>query len=152
MASYGGLDTNKSSRQATSLMMKHNHEGIGIVSFLQGKTLLITGATGFLGMVLVEKILRSVADIDKLYLLIKARNKEAAMERLNSEIIDADVFKCLKQKYGQSYQQFMLSKLVPVVGNTCESDLGLETTMADVISRQVHVIINSAANTTFNER
>ncbi|EEF27960.1 Male sterility protein, putative [Ricinus communis] len=74
------------------------------------------------------------------------------MEILKTEIINADVFKCLKQKYGQSYQNFMLSKLVPVVGNICESDLGLEATMANVISREVHVIINSAANTRFNER
>lgn len=46
----------------------------------------------------------------------------------------------------------MLSKLVPVVGNVCESDLGLEEDLADVITKEVDIIVNSAANTTFDER
>lgn len=46
----------------------------------------------------------------------------------------------------------MLSKLVPVVGNVCESNLGLEEGLANVIAKEVDVIVNSAANTTFDER
>ncbi|XVF75988.1 hypothetical protein PTKIN_Ptkin13bG0231500 [Pterospermum kingtungense] len=128
-------------------------EGIGIVKFLRGKHLFITGSTGFLAKVLIEKILRTVPDVGNIYLLIKAKNKEAAMGRLKSEIINAELFKCLQQTYGNSYQNFMLSKLIPVVGNVCESDLGLEVTdLADVIAKDVDIIVNSAANTTFDER
>ena len=46
----------------------------------------------------------------------------------------------------------MLGKLVPVVGNVCESDLGLDGDSADVIAKEVDIIVNSAANTTFDER
>ncbi|PIN12715.1 Acyl-CoA reductase [Handroanthus impetiginosus] len=46
----------------------------------------------------------------------------------------------------------MLSKLVPVVGNLLESNLGLDEDSADSIAKEVDVIINSAANTTFDER
>ena len=46
----------------------------------------------------------------------------------------------------------MLSKLVPVVGNVCESNLGLEGESADMVVKDVDVIVNSAANTTFDER
>ena len=46
----------------------------------------------------------------------------------------------------------MLSKLVPVVGNVCESDLGLDGDLGDVIAKEVDIIVNSAANTTFDER
>lgn len=46
----------------------------------------------------------------------------------------------------------MLNKLVPVVGNVCESNLALEGNIADLIVNQVDVIVNSAANTTFDER
>ncbi|XWS56140.1 hypothetical protein CRYUN_Cryun09bG0061000 [Craigia yunnanensis] len=127
-------------------------EGIGIVKFLRGKEFFITGSTGFLAKVLIEKILRTVPDVGKIFLLIKAKNKEAAMERLKSEIINAELFKCLQQTYGNSYQNFMLSKLVPVVGNVCESDLGLDGDLADVIAKEVDIIVNSAANTTFDER
>lgn len=101
---------------------------------------------------LIEKILRTMPDVGKIYLLIKAQNQEAAKERLKREVISSDIFKCLQQKYGKSYQRFMLSKLVPVVGNVCESDLGLEGDIADLIAKEVEVIVNSAANTTFDER
>ncbi|WRX23895.1 Fatty acyl-coenzyme A reductase [Theobroma cacao] len=74
------------------------------------------------------------------------------MERLKSEIINAELFKCLQQTYGNSYKNFMLSKLVPVVGNVCESDLGLDGELADMIAKEVDIIVNSAANTTFDER
>lgn len=46
----------------------------------------------------------------------------------------------------------MLSKLVPVLGNVCESNLGLEETALDEIAKDVDIIVNSAANTTFDER
>ncbi|KAM5559115.1 fatty acyl-CoA reductase 2, chloroplastic [Rosa sericea] len=128
------------------------HDGIGIVKFLKGKGFFITGGTGFLAKVLIEKILRTAPDVGKIYLLIKAKNKEAAMERLKSEIISTELFKGLRQTYGKSYQAFMLSKLVPVVGNVCESDLGLGDDIAALIAKEVDVVINSAANTTFHER
>lgn len=46
----------------------------------------------------------------------------------------------------------MLSKLVPVVGNVCESNLGIDDHTAEVIAKEVDIIVNSAANTTFDER
>ncbi|KAM7524622.1 hypothetical protein LguiA_014524 [Lonicera macranthoides] len=129
-----------------------NEDGIGIVNFIRGKSFLITGATGFLAKVLIEKILRTVPDVGTIFLLIKAKNKEAAMARLENEIINAELFKILQKKYGKSYQDFMLSKLVPVVGNVCESNLGIEEDMAKIIAKDVDIIVNSAANTTFDER
>ncbi|KAF7144959.1 hypothetical protein RHSIM_Rhsim04G0142100 [Rhododendron simsii] len=85
---------------------------------------------------LLGKILRAIPDVGGIYLLIKAQNKEAAKERVKHEIINADVFKCLQEKHGESYQAFMLSKLVPVVGNVCESNLALEGDTTDLIVNQ----------------
>ncbi|KAG6394332.1 hypothetical protein SASPL_144916 [Salvia splendens] len=59
--------------------------GIGILPFFHGKNILLTGATGLLGKVLVEKILRSTS-VGKIYLLIKAKDKEAALTRLKNEV------------------------------------------------------------------
>lgn len=68
------------------------------------------------------------------------------------QIINAELFKSLQQRYGKSYQAFMLSKLVPVVGNVCESNLGLDEEITNVIVKDVDIVVNSAANTTFDER
>ncbi|XP_051140653.1 fatty acyl-CoA reductase 2, chloroplastic-like [Andrographis paniculata] len=138
--------------EAEAVRDQEGEKGIGIVQFLKGKTFLITGATGFLGKVLVEKILRTAPDVHKIFVLIKAKNKEAAAERLKTDIIHAELFKRLRQIHGKSYQAFMLSKLVPVLGNVCEANLGLDEDVAGLVSREVDAIINSAANTTFDER
>lgn len=68
------------------------------------------------------------------------------------KIINTELFKRLKQIHGKSYQTFMLSKLVPVVGNVCESNLGIREDAAELMAKEVDIIINSAANTTFDER
>ncbi|KAK9193886.1 hypothetical protein WN944_004587 [Citrus x changshan-huyou] len=126
--------------------------GIDIEKFLVGKSFFVTGATGFLAKVLIEKILRTVPEVGKIFLLIKAESEEAASERLKNEVINAELFKCIQQTYGECYHDFMLNKLVPVIGNISESNLGLEGDLATVIANEVDVIINSAASITFHER
>ena len=45
----------------------------------------------------------------------------------------------------------MLSKLVPVASNICESNLRLDEDSSDVIETEVDVIVNSTANAMFDE-
>ncbi|CAL1370802.1 unnamed protein product [Linum trigynum] len=130
---------------------KQKQQGLGIEKFLSGKTWFITGATGFVGKVLVEKILRSIPDTRKIYLMIKAKDTEAALHRLKTEIIEAEVFSVLKEEYGESYKSFMLAKLVPVPGNLAP-ELGIHPETADLVAGEVDLIVNSAANTTLDER
>nr|CAB3501907.1 unnamed protein product [Digitaria exilis] len=47
---------------------------------------------------------------------------------------------------------FIATKLVPVVGDVREANIGIAPELADEIAEQVDIIINSAANTTFDER
>lgn len=42
--------------------------------------------------VFIEKILRTVPDVGKIYILIKAKNTDAAMERLKNEVCDFILF------------------------------------------------------------
>ncbi len=55
-----------------------------MAEFYSGRSILITGASGFLGKVLVEKLLRSVPDLAKLYLLIRPQNGLDAKQRLEN--------------------------------------------------------------------
>ncbi|KAL8149635.1 fatty acyl-CoA reductase 2, chloroplastic-like [Apium graveolens] len=130
----------------------HGSGGIGVLEFLRGKNYFVTGATGFLAKVLLEKLLRTMPDVGKIYVLIRAKDQQAAAERLNNEIINSELFKSLESLHGKSYITFMLDKLIPVAGDVCESDLGIETNLAAEIAQAVNVVVNSSANTTFDER
>lgn len=65
-----------------------------IIQFYKNKSIFITGATGFLGKALVEKLLRSCYDLDKIYLLVRGKKGKSPLERLdeitNCQVIQAD--------------------------------------------------------------
>ncbi|KAK4730759.1 hypothetical protein R3W88_023747 [Solanum pinnatisectum] len=128
------------------------NNGIGIVEFFEGKNILVTGGTGFLAKALIEKMLRTTPKINKIFILIRAKDKGAAFNRLKSEIIESKLFKCLEEMHGEYYMPFILNKLIPVVGNIYEPNLGMDIITSQQIAQQIDLIIDSAANTTFDER
>ncbi|EMS50908.1 putative fatty acyl-CoA reductase 5 [Triticum urartu] len=56
-----------------------------VAAYFGGKNILVTGSTGFLGKVLVEKILRVQPGVRKLFLLVRATNDESARHRIQTE-------------------------------------------------------------------
>ena len=52
-----------------------------IPEFYAGRNVFITGATGFMGKVLVEKLLRSIVDIGTLYCLVRPKRNKTVEER-----------------------------------------------------------------------
>jgi alcohol-forming fatty acyl-CoA reductase len=96
--------------------------------------------------------LRTNPDVGKIYVLVKAKDGVAALKRLQNEVVDTELFRCLQEIHGKDYDGFVARKLVPVVGDVREANVGIAPALADEIADKVDVIINSAANTTFDER
>jgi len=57
-------------------------ESSSISEFYRGRSVLVTGASGFIGKQLVEKLLRSCPDVDKIYLLLRPTRFYTAPARL----------------------------------------------------------------------
>jgi len=53
-----------------------------IVDFYAGRTVLVTGATGFMGKVLLEKLLHSCPTITRIYVLIRPKKGFSVEMRL----------------------------------------------------------------------
>lgn len=67
-----------------------NDSGITIANFLAGKNVFITGGSGFLGTVLIERLLSATPDIGNIYVLIRAKRghtPENRIERLLSKTV-----------------------------------------------------------------
>jgi len=53
-----------------------------VAQFYKGRNIFLTGATGFIGKVFLEKILRCCPDIGDIYVLIRPRRNKSVHERL----------------------------------------------------------------------
>lgn len=127
-------------------------KGLGIVDFMKDKNFLITGVTGFVAKVLIEKILRMQPEVGKLFLIIRAEDSASALKRLKNEVVHTELFKGLREKHGNEFHKFISTKLVPVAGDMTQTNLGIEEEMTDLLIKEVDIIVSSAANTTFDER
>ena len=65
-----------------------------VQEFYKGRSVLITGATGFCGKSLLQKLLRSCADVGKIYLLMRPKKNEDISTRLK-KIFDDPVRKII---------------------------------------------------------
>lgn len=58
-------------------------ENSKIAEFYKGKNVLVTGATGFLGKLLVEKLLRACPDIATVFILVRPKKGEDEHTRVD---------------------------------------------------------------------
>ncbi|KAJ0083290.1 hypothetical protein Patl1_29587 [Pistacia atlantica] len=129
-------------------------EFVNPLQFLKDKTILVTGATGFLGKgaVFVEKILRIQPNVKKLYLLVRAADAKSAMKRILDEV-EKDLFNVLRDKLGANFKSFVLEKVVAVVGDVSEVNLGVkDSKLMEEMYKEIDLVVNSAATTDFDER
>jgi len=63
----------------------HSTSLSNISEFYRDRSIFVTGATGFMGKVLVEKLLRSCPDIKTIYLLMRPKKGQDILHRLTQE-------------------------------------------------------------------
>jgi len=116
-----------------------------IGEFYRDRSVFITGATGFLGKVLVEKLLRSCPGIKTLYLLIRPKSGHDIQTRLQ-EFTKNPIFDEIRRQNCAA-----LSKLVAVEGDVTLAELGLSASNLRLLCEHVSVVFNSAASVRFDE-
>ena len=70
---------------------------------LAGKQFFITGATGFLGTALVERVLRTVPD-SRVVLLVRPGRRATPQQRTSREILKNDCFDRLREESGDRFE------------------------------------------------
>jgi fatty acyl-CoA reductase len=61
-----------------------------ITDYYKNKSIFITGGSGFVGKALIEKLLRSCPELNKIYLLLRHKKGKKPSQRLD-EIINCKV-------------------------------------------------------------
>jgi HAD superfamily phosphoserine phosphatase-like hydrolase len=115
---------------------------------LAGQRFFVTGATGFLGTALVERILRCIPDAE-VVLLVRPGRRAGVDQRTNREILRNDCFDRLRAELGDRFDDEMGRRVTSVAGDVGRDGLGLD----DEGRRQLaacDVVIHSAATVSFD--
>ena len=126
-----------------------------ISEFFRNKTILITGATGFLGKPVVAKILTDLPDIKRIYLLIRNRTEpngkvSTAADRLEDEFFTSSVFTKLRQIHGDRFDSWIREKVQAVDGDLSYERLGMSVDRYEELQGDVQIFINSGGLVNFD--
>jgi len=118
-----------------------------IAEALAGKRVAITGATGFLGTALVERLLRSVPDCE-LVLLVRPGRRSSAADRTRREIFRNDCFDRLRSEWGERFDAELERRVRVVGGDVSVDGLGLDDDDRRLFA-SADVVVHSAAAVSF---
>src|SRR5207249_8257682 len=89
---------------------------------IAGRTLLVTGTTGFLGKSVVEKLLRALPQVGRIHLAIRSSARRPARDRVEREVLASPAFRRLKKDMGEdAFRRLAAEKL-----SVMELDLGVD--------------------------
>lgn len=114
---------------------------------LAGKTIAITGSTGFLGTALVERLLRCVPDC-QLALLVRPGRRGPA-ERVKREVLKNNCFDRLRGELGDRFDATTSARVKVMAGDVGQEGLGLDARGRDLLA-SADVVVHSAATVSFD--
>ena len=115
---------------------------------LRAKRFFITGATGFLGTALVERIVRCVPEGEVTVLVRPGRRADAA-SRLAREVLKNDCFDRLRAELGDAFADQVARRVRAVAGDVSRDGLGLDDEGRAALA-EADVVIHSAATVSFD--
>ncbi|XP_043084152.1 fatty acyl-CoA reductase 1 isoform X2 [Puntigrus tetrazona] len=118
---------------------------VTIPEYYEGKNVLITGATGFMGKVLLEKLLRSCPGVKAAYVLVRPKAGQAPEARI-ADMINCKLFDRLRVD-----QPDFAEKIVAVNSDLTQPDLDLSTEDQETLTGCINVVFHCAATIRFNE-
>ncbi|XP_066148763.1 putative fatty acyl-CoA reductase CG5065 [Euwallacea fornicatus] len=116
-----------------------------ISDFYSHTKVFITGATGFVGKALVEKLLRSCQKLDAIFVLIRPKRGVAVEQRLN-DLLKNSVFNKLREKTPDVFEKIKL-----ISGDVGQPNLGLSDGDRQFLIENINIVFHSAATVKFNE-
>lgn len=120
-----------------------NFKKMSITDFYNNQEIFITGGSGFIGKALIEKLLRSFPNFNKMFVLLRPKNGKSVDERLQ-ELLDHVIFQRARDEQPESFK-----KIHAIAGDCKELGLGISSEDLSRI-KNVTIIFHSAANVRYN--
>lgn len=119
--------------------------GYSIEAFFADSVILLTGATGFLGKALLEKLLRSCPRLTTIFILLRPKKGQTVEQRFK-RMQESSIFDRLRMEVPGA-----LDKIRPVKGDVTLLNLGLSPEDRNMLIERVNIVFHSAATVRFDE-
>uniref|UniRef100_T1IGL0 Fatty acyl-CoA reductase n=1 Tax=Rhodnius prolixus TaxID=13249 RepID=T1IGL0_RHOPR len=113
---------------------------MSVREWYKGKNVLLSGGTGFMGKVLVEKLLRSCTDIGTIFIICRSKRGVNPSQRI-ADFAKLPLFAPLLKQNPKALQ-----KLIAIEGDITEEDLGLKPEVKQKLQQNVNIIFHVAAS------
>ncbi len=125
------------------------HDSRGTRRSLAGKRVFVTGATGFLGTNVVERLMRSVPECE-LVLLVRPGRRSSVAARVKREILRNDAFDRMRSEIGEErFAEEAARRITAVAGDVGRDGLGLDDEGRRLLAG-CDIVIHSAASVSFD--
>ncbi|XP_063923372.1 fatty acyl-CoA reductase wat-like [Zophobas morio] len=115
-----------------------------ICKFYDGQHVFITGGNGFIGKILVEKLLRST-NVAIIYLLMRTKKGKDVYTRLE-ELLKNEIFNELKEQDADFKRRIQV-----IVGDNTLPNLGISISDYQTLISKVNIVFHVAATVRFQE-
>ncbi|XP_013113513.1 putative fatty acyl-CoA reductase CG5065 [Stomoxys calcitrans] len=111
-----------------------------VQQYYKGKTVFITGATGFVGKVLLEKLLYSCSELREIIIICRAKREKSPQLRLE-EMWKIPIFQRIKDEKPE-----MLKKVTLLEGDIAHEFLGLSKQKLEYVAEHTNIVYHVAAS------
>jgi long-chain acyl-CoA synthetase len=122
---------------------------LDVRSTLAGRTLLFTGATGFVGKVALTMLLDRYPQIGKVFVLVRPGTGGSAEARFFEKVAMSRPFDPLRQRHGDRFDAFLRERCVPLAGDVSDPLLGLSDADLGRLGR-LDAVVNCAGLVDFD--
>ena len=119
-----------------------------ILDELAARRIAVTGATGFVGTALVERLLRSVPGCE-VVVIVRPGQRNAPAERTRREILRNDCFDRLRGELGDQFDDEIARRLHTIAGDVGRDGLALDEAGRELLA-SCDIVIHCAAAVTFD--
>lgn len=121
-----------------------NPTPLSVSETLAGKRIVVIGGTGFLGKVFWVMLLARFPGIQRLHLVVRARQGQDASTRFWQDIVPGHCLDPLREAHGDRFETFLREKVEVVEGDIVQPYCGIEPGVRDEWRGKIDVLVNAS--------
>ena len=115
-----------------------------------GRSVLLTGGSGFLGKVWLGLVMRYLPEVERVYVLLRPKALVDARGRFQKMLNTSYAFEPLHKHFGSELGRYVSDRVVPVDGDLGLPDFGIEPELAARLKRELDLVVHCGGLVDFN--